>query len=73
MPLSVINTATVMQEMKKARQIDEDQRSLWARSMFVYCNPLDDDILKIFCAQGFSALSLDDVKQGRVRKAVGMP
>lgn len=37
--LSVINTATVTQEMKKTRQIDEDQRSLWAESMFVYCNP----------------------------------
>jgi len=44
--LSVINTATVMQEMKKTRQIDEDQITLWAESMFVHCKPLDDDILE---------------------------
>ncbi len=38
-----------MQEMKKTRQIDKDQSSLWARSMlalFVYWNPLDDDIIE---------------------------
>lgn len=28
------------------REIDEDQRRLWAESMLVYCNPLDDDIIE---------------------------